>query len=734
MDNQNVYRDTQRKREKRKNENFYERETRLARDREKKREKRAAETTEEQERHLASDRNRKRHKEMHETNELNIINEQLNQNTDQQDELSKTESSVTTRVEPLSATVLCNIDRDMLRNFRNKMDKLKHTLCPTCNKRFPSIVLVMRECRRCYSEKTLPKRFSADNNMDPGEVPEELQNLTDIEEMLIAQVFPVMSVYKLRGGQYGYRGNVINFPQNVQEFITRLPRHPSSLDVLVIFRQSANSGSFRDFIVRRDKVASALYWLKANNIYYAKITIDNEILESLPTDGTIEDQIPDNEIIAEDRIQNEHRPIAWPHINDNPINEFRTPGYIACAFPMLYPTGCADLRSERIRDISPAAYFKHLLQYKDGRFARHNRWRYFALNSLMQWRALQEGKIYIKQQLGDEQLTVQEIQEMIAQGDKHIADRIMRYGEGLRESRQFWMARRRELSDMIKQIGSRGLVFFTFSAADLHWPELHDLMPSNENSTEETEMTRHYHQNVINNPHIVAWFFNKCFETFLNDVLKHRWNLEDYWYRFEWQHRGSVHVHGIGKIRNAPEIEWMRMKEDENVMGEVVMYLDSLVTTINPGLNAPIPNCYPCKKRLRELRDDLQDYTELVNKLQRHMRCSPSYCLRVNKAGQQLCRFGYPKENSDHTIVHDDGNGQPELITVRNDQYINMHSRLQLQGWRANIDLKPILSLHAALQYISKYASKAEPQSATFSEILNQILRNSNPDDQVISS
>ena len=56
--------------------------------------------------------------------------------------------------------------------------------------------------------------------MDPGKVPEELQGLTEIEEMLIARVFPVMSVYKLRGGQYGYHGNVINFPQNVKEFAT----------------------------------------------------------------------------------------------------------------------------------------------------------------------------------------------------------------------------------------------------------------------------------------------------------------------------------------------------------------------------------------------------------------------------------------------------------------------------------------------------------------------------------
>ncbi|CAB4416219.1 unnamed protein product [Rhizophagus irregularis] len=91
----------------------------------------------------------------------------------------------------------------------------------------------MGECRRCHNDKKIPKKFSADNNMDPGEVPDELQGLTDIEEMLIAQVFTVMSVYQLRGGQNDYKGNVINFPQDVREFTRRLPRNPSSLDVLI---------------------------------------------------------------------------------------------------------------------------------------------------------------------------------------------------------------------------------------------------------------------------------------------------------------------------------------------------------------------------------------------------------------------------------------------------------------------------------------------------------------------
>ncbi len=47
--------------------------------------------------------------------------------------------------------------------------------------------------------------------MDLGEVPEQLQRLTKIEEMLITQIFPIVSVYCLRGDQYAYRDNVINF-------------------------------------------------------------------------------------------------------------------------------------------------------------------------------------------------------------------------------------------------------------------------------------------------------------------------------------------------------------------------------------------------------------------------------------------------------------------------------------------------------------------------------------------
>ncbi|CAG8581859.1 15995_t:CDS:2, partial [Gigaspora rosea] len=136
------------------------------------------------------------------------------------------------------------------------------------------------------------EKFSVDNNMDPGEVPQELKGLTNVEKMLIAQVFPIISVFNLRGGQYAYHRNIINFPQDLQEFVTRLPSNPSTLDFLIVWRYNTNGSNFRDFNVRRKKIIQALQLLKTNNIFYRDIIVDNEILQSLPENGSIVEQLP----------------------------------------------------------------------------------------------------------------------------------------------------------------------------------------------------------------------------------------------------------------------------------------------------------------------------------------------------------------------------------------------------------------------------------------------------------
>ena len=65
-----------------------------------------------------------------------------------------------------------------------------------------------------------------------------LQGLTQVEEMLISAVLPIMTLYRLPNGQYGYSGHVINLPQDITSFATSLPRLASEIDVILVVLQS----------------------------------------------------------------------------------------------------------------------------------------------------------------------------------------------------------------------------------------------------------------------------------------------------------------------------------------------------------------------------------------------------------------------------------------------------------------------------------------------------------------
>ena len=75
--------------------------------------------------------------------------------------------------------------------------------------------------------------------------------------------------------------------------------------------------------------------------------------------------------------------VPWPHQADTPVNEFNVEGYMLCAFPTLFPTGAGDFLAPREHVVTVGNYFKHLVRYNDGRFVRHPRFRYFALNTEM---------------------------------------------------------------------------------------------------------------------------------------------------------------------------------------------------------------------------------------------------------------------------------------------------------------------------------------------------------------
>ena len=70
---------------------------------------------------------------------------------------------------------------------------------------------------------------------------------------------------------------------------------------------------------------------------------------------------------------------------------------------------------------------------------------------------------------------------------------------------------------MITHLGCSTL-FFTLSAADTKWPDLHTLMPADSDGRA-LNVHRKKIENVVNYPHIVAMYMHHRFSIFREEVL-----------------------------------------------------------------------------------------------------------------------------------------------------------------------------------------------------------------------
>jgi hypothetical protein len=129
------------------------------------------------------------------------------------------------------------------------------------------------------------------NDLYIGVIPNELDELTCIEESLIARAHVKCSIYKINGvsnglSQMKMRGNIITFPQNPDKIINILPTLPNSETIKIVFcgdkRPSTNDLKHL-FTVRRENVKSALLRLKQCNKLYADVIISEENLNLLNT-------------------------------------------------------------------------------------------------------------------------------------------------------------------------------------------------------------------------------------------------------------------------------------------------------------------------------------------------------------------------------------------------------------------------------------------------------------------
>ena len=293
---------------------------------------------------------------------------------------------------------------------------------------------------------------------------------------------------------------------------------------------------------------------------------------------------------------------------------------------------------------------------------------------------------------------------------------------------------------MIRQLGNPTW-FCSFSAAETRWIHLIKILGrliDNKDYTDDevTQMTWQKKSELIQkDPVTCARNFEHMVQLFIHDFIKSSCQpigeVVDFFYRVEFQQRGSPHIHGLFWIKNAPEY-------GRDCDEDIIKFVDSYIS---------------CKA-------DSDDLSELVN-LQRH-----KHSKTCKKKGRAICRFNFPLPPMPRTMILEplsesdldenvadmlkDALGRIrsllnsinadetmtfveflEKLDLTEQQYIKAirlslkHSTLLLKrspseirincynphllkAWRANMDIQFVLDPYACAVYILSYITKGQ--------------------------
>jgi hypothetical protein len=307
----------------------------------------------------------------------------------------------------------------------------------------------------------------------------------------------------------------------------------------------------------------------------------------------------------------------------------------------------------------------------------------------------------------------------------------------LRNSPVYLEKRKKDLFAMIRQLGLPTW-FGSLSSADTKWNDLLRVLArlndGTEKSDEELEKMNWNEKAklVQKDPVTCSRFFDHRVQQFIKKILKSEFHpigkVNDYFYRVEFQQRGSPHIHILIWVEDAP-------KYKENPNEDIVEYIDKHVSC--------------------NLSDEFKDLIAL--QVHKHSKT-------CRKKGHAICQFGFPlppmkktvilepldecveKHKSMYKEIQEKINSLHELDNIEDltfeeflsdilhmteEDYIkcvrsslsgakvflqrkpyevrvNPYMKVVLPAWKANHDLQFVLDPYACAMYIVSYISKSQ--------------------------
>ena len=325
--------------------------------------------------------------------------------------------------------------------------------------------------------------------------------------------------------------------------------------------------------------------------------------------------------------------------------------------------------------------------------------------------------------------------------DSSYLDKLVNLDEGyyifrqLRNSPAYLETRKKDIFAMIRQL-SLPTWFMSLSAADTRWTDLLKMLAKLNDGIDysEKELENLSWQEktklVQKDPVTCSRFFDHRVQEFLNTVLKSSCEpigkLLDYFYRVEFQQRGSPHIHMLVWIENAPTLE-------TNSEREIVQFVDKYLTcntdnekTANlVGLQShkhsrtcrkkgkpicrfgfPLPPL-PRTMLLYPLEEDVDKYKKKNTELLKAMN---EYKDNVDMTFEEFLENFAKMDFDDYIKCIRSSLKAPKVFLKRKtkDMRINLFNEGILCAWKANLDIQIVLEPYGCASYIVGYISKSQ--------------------------
>ena len=366
------------------------------------------------------------------------------------------------------------------------------------------------------------------------------------------------------------------------------------------------------------------------------------------------------------------------------------------SFPNIFPFGIAGENSPRHAKnaLTPYMYEKTRLLSGRGHIRRNIPYMFYLLHRFER-RAINQG-VYLcmKNVKFLEGKNVEELKKMLQNDDKNIERNLNKATKKIPNSPSYWNAPRSMLKCMSETHGP-ATFFITFSPAEYQDTDLHNYLAKHN-----TDLSLEPRFLVTKDPVLTSTYIHQKFQSLHAFILESccLGNVEHWFYRIEYQSRGTPHFHCMYWIKDAPIIG---KSSDDIVM-----------KFINEHITCEIPS-----------ETENSELYQLVDKHLRHT-CLP-YCKRKlkSRAGGIItaCRFGFPRLITSKMILSDvieaiigrkSSAFKKRLYYLprnKEEEMINDYNPMLLALWKGNMDIQFIGENSFSLeQYITKYITKAD--------------------------